>query len=275
MGILIDLNQVVFSSLTVQKEEINESLVRHIVLNTLRIIRNKFFDKYGEIVITSDNKHYWRKDVFPYYKANRKKDRDASAYNWPVIFECVNKIKQELKEVFPYKFLDVRGAEADDIIAVIIEKIPVNERALIISGDKDFIQLHNLKPYVEQYDPVKKKWIKHPNPAEFLKEHVIRGDRSDGVPNIRSSDSCLSTGERQKTISSKMLNSWLEGGIPPEFQRNYERNKMLIDMKEIPVELKEKIMYAYNTMPVGNRGKLFDYFIASRLKNLMAHISEF
>ena len=273
--ILIDLNQVVFSALTLQKEEINESLVRHIVLNSLRLIRNKFFDKYGEMVIASDNKHYWRREAFPYYKANRKKDRDASIYNWPVIFECMNKIKQELQEIFPYKFVDVRGAEADDIISVIIEKMPVNMNALIVSGDKDFIQLHGIKPYVQQYDPVRKKWIKHPNPAEYLREHIVRGDRSDGVPNIRTPDASLATGERQKTISSKMLNSWLEGGIPPELQRNYERNKLLIDMKEIPVDLKENIMEAYNQMPKGHRGKLYNYFIEKRLKNLMENISEF
>jgi len=275
--ILIDLNQLVFSTISVMatKQEIDEDLIRHIVLNCIRIHRNKFYDKYGEIVIATDNKHYWRRDVFPYYKANRKKDRDASSLNWPVIFECMSKIKAEIKETFPYKFIDVHGAEADDVISVLIEAMPYNENALIISGDKDFIQLQTLKPYVDQYDPTRKRWLTHPNPSEYLEEHIIKGDRGDGVPNIRTSDSALAVGERQKTISRKMLDSWRSDGIPRDLDRNYQRNKMLIDLTQIPEDIKLAIVEEYEKPVNGKRSKLFNYFFKHNLKNLMESINEF
>ena len=275
--IIVDLNQITYTSLTVHssKENIDENLVRHVVLNSLRLVRNRFFDKYGEMIIASDSKHYWRKDVFPYYKANRKKDRDASILNWPVIFDCMNNVKRELKETFPYKFIDVYGAEADDIISVIVQTMDFNEKALIISGDKDFIQLHSLKPHVDQYDPIRQRWAKHPNPSHYLQEHVIRGDRGDGIPNIRTSDSSLVTGERQKTISAKMLNAWLAGGIPRELQRNYQRNKTLIDLSQMPTHIREDIITEFHKEPVGDRQKLYRYFIDHGLKNLMENIQEF
>jgi len=275
--ILLDLNQLAFSTITVQssKQVLDENLIRHLVLNSIRACRNKFFDKYGEIVICADNKHYWRREVFPYYKANRKKDRDASSLNWPLIFECMNKIKKELKENFPYKFIDVHGAEADDVISVLVEEMNYNDMALIYSGDKDFIQLQSLKPYVDQYDPTRKRWLRHPDPDLYLKEHIIRGDRGDGVPNIRTADSAIAVGERQKTVSSKMLNGWLEGGIPRELDRNYQRNKTLIDLTEIPDQVKTAIKEEFEKEPTGKRKKLFNYFFEYGLKNLMENISEF
>ena len=275
--ILLDLNQIAFSTITIQasREVIDENLVRHIVLNCIRSHRNKFFNKYGEIVIATDNKHYWRREFFPYYKAHRKKDREKSDLNWPVIFECMNKIKKELKENFPYKFIDVHGAEADDVISVLVEEMNYDERSLIISGDKDFIQLHALKPYVEQYDPVRKRWIRHPDPGAYLKEHVIRGDRGDGVPNIRTQDSAIALGDRQKTVSSKMLNGWLESGIPRELDRNYQRNKTLIDLTQIPEKVKLGVIEEFNKPVQGDRKQLFNYFVKHGLKNLMENINEF
>ena len=256
--ILLDLNQLVFSTISVQssKQEINEDLIRHIVLNCIRLHRNKFYDKYGEIVIATDNKHYWRRDVFPYYKANRKKDREKSSLNWPLIFECMSKIKTEIKETFPYKFIDVYGAEADDVISVLIEAMPYTENALIISGDKDFIQLQTVKPYVDQYDPARKRWLTHNNPAEYLEEHIIKGDRGDGVPNIRTPDSALA----------------LPGAPPLEGD---QRNKMLIDLTQIPSDVKMAILEEYEKPVKGKRSCLFGYFFKHNLKNLMETIHEF
>lgn len=276
--IILDLNQIVFSSISVYaaKVDVNEDLIRHIVLNNIRFLRTKFKDKYGEIVIAADNKHYWRRDVFPYYKANRKKDREKSSLNWPLIFECMSKIKEEIKQNFPYKFLDVHGAEADDVISVLVQNMDFNEKALIVSGDKDFIQLQSIKPYVDQYDPVRKKWITHNNPDDYLKEHVIRGDRGDGIPNIRTPDSALAVGDRQKTISAKMLEDWTgDRGVPADLKRNWERNKLLIDLTMIPAKLKADIEDEYQKPPKGKRNNLFTYFITHRLKNLMENINEF
>lgn len=275
--ILLDLNQLVFSTIAVQSQrmEMDENLIRHIVLNCIRTHRSKFHDKYGEIVIAADNKHYWRREVFPYYKANRKKDREKSTLNWPVIFECMSKIKTEIKENFPYKFLDVHGAEADDVISVLTEAAPYNEPILIISGDKDFIQLQNVKPLVEQYDPVRKRWLNNNNPDEYLKEHILRGDRGDGIPNVRTDDAALALGERQKSISKKMLEEWMTDGPPKSLTRNYERNQLLIDLTRVPETVRHGILEEFAKEPQGKRQKLFNYFVKHKLKNLMEVISEF
>ena len=81
--------------------QLEENMVRHMVLNALRSYKQKFADEYGEMIIACDNKNYWRKQVFPYYKANRKKNIEQSELNWQSIFECMNKIRAELKEYFP------------------------------------------------------------------------------------------------------------------------------------------------------------------------------
>ena len=201
--ILVDLNQVAISNLMVSLNsygkgtEVNEDLVRHMVLNSLRSYRVKFNEEYGELVICCDNRKYWRKEIFPFYKASRKKYRENSDYDWTLIFETINKIRDELKEVFPYKVIDVLGAEADDIISVLTNNYATGwlseEKILIISGDKDFMQLQKYKS-VSQYAPVLKKFLRTKNPDRFLKEHILRGDPGDGIPNFLSPDNSFVLG---------------------------------------------------------------------------------
>ena len=51
--------------------------------------KSKFGKKYGDIIICCDDKNYWRKQTFPHYKANRKKFREESDYDWNLIFESL------------------------------------------------------------------------------------------------------------------------------------------------------------------------------------------
>lgn len=280
--IIVDLSQVMLSNLMMQignhtNAKIEENMVRHMVLNSLRSYKSKFGAEFGEIVIACDNTNYWRKQLFPYYKANRKKNQEKSELDWKAIFECLNKIRAELKEYFPYRVIDVESAEADDIIAT-LAKDTWNEQVLILSGDKDFIQLHKY-PNVSQYDPVRKKWIKHDNPEQYLAEHVLKGDSGDGVPNVLSSDNCFVIGERQKPLTQKKIDALLELGLDGKLDhslaRNYMRNKHLIDLSMIPADVREKILESYNAQDNKGREKMFNYFIANKLKNLMESIGEF
>ena len=177
------MNQISLVSLMMQlsmeKTKIVETdKVRHMILNSIRMYRSQFKEEYGEIILAYDSKHYWRRDFFPYYKKNRKKARDNDNNNWEQIFECLNTIKQELKDYLPYKHLEVQGAEADDIIAVLAKNI--DEKMMIVSGDKDFIQLHKYKQ-VRQYSPILKKIINGDNPIDYIKVHILKGDSSDGI----------------------------------------------------------------------------------------------
>ena len=167
---------------------VEEDMVRHMILNSLRMYRERFFDEFGELVICYDSKHYWRREYYPEYKASRKKTRETSGHDWNNIFGCLNSIKEELTESFPYKVIEVYGAEADDIIASLcMEHASSCPNILILSGDKDFVQLHKYKE-VKQYSPVTKKFINGPDPIEYLYEHILKGDVSDGVPNVLSPD---------------------------------------------------------------------------------------
>ncbi len=285
--ILVDMNQVTISNLMMQigskqQNEVDEDLVRHMVLNSIRMYRSRFQGEYGELVLCYDSKKYWRRDYFPNYKSNRKKDRANSGLDWNSIFETLNNIRDEIKTHFPYKVLEVEGAEADDCIAAVVQHIAVTpteyEKVLILSGDKDFIQLqkHN---FVKQYSPVLKKFVKDINPDIYIREHVLKGDRSDGVPNFLSSDDTFVNELRQKPLTKKKLAVWIdlapEDFCTEEMLRNYQRNRTLIDLEYIPSDLKERILEDYRNPPKGERSKLLNYFINKRLKNLMNDIGDF
>lgn len=283
--IIVDLSQVMLSNLMMQlgnhtNAEVEENMVRHMVLNSLRSYRNKFSSEYGELVIACDNKNYWRKQVYPYYKANRKKSQEASELDWAAIFECMNKIRAELKEFFPYKVVDVDACEADDIIATLC-KHNEYENILILSGDKDFIQLHT-HTNVKQYDPVRKKWISHADPKQYKREHILRGDTGDGVPNVLSDDDTFVTpNKRQKPLTQKKIDAMLDifGNLAAHVDnttlRNYQRNIKLIDLGSIPQSVEDKILDEYNRLESKGRDKLWNYFINNKLKHLTEHIQEF
>ena len=283
--ILVDLNQIMISNLMRQigymgngDNGINENLVRHMVLNSLRKYRSQFKNKYGEMILCCDNKNYWRKQKFPYYKASRKKTREESDLDWNSIFESLNRIKDELSETFPYKTLEVESTEADDIIAIIVKHHSQENPILILSGDKDFVQLQKY-PNVAQYSPMQKKYIRNDNPQQFIKELIMRGDRSDGVPNFLSKDDTFMNGGRQRPLIKRRINEWL-GMKPEEFcteemLRNYKRNEELIDLDFVPESIEQQILEEYDKPINGDRSKLMPYFIDKQLKNLMENIGDF
>ena len=281
--IIFDYNQVAISSLMEQigssKKPVEEDLVRHMILNVIRTYVKKFKEKYGpEVIIACDNKNYWRRDIFPEYKASRKKSRDASGHDWTSIFEVLGKIKQELKDHSPYKVIDVDTCEADDIIAILAMKHSATQNVMILSSDKDFAQLQRF-PNVEQYSPILKKYIKEPLPLLQLKQLVIRGDKGDGIPNILSKDDVFTSGGRQKPITEAKIINWLnqepKDFCNEEMLRNYNRNEMLIDLTKIPESLVEKILDRYDSVKPKSKNEFMNYMISNRLKNLIEVIDEF
>jgi len=281
--IIFDYNQVAISSLMEQigssKKPVEEDLVRHMILNVIRTYVKKFKEKYGpEVIIACDNKNYWRREIFPEYKASRKKTRAASGHDWTSIFEVLGKIKQELKDHSPYKVIDVDTCEADDIIAVLTMKNSSTQNVMILSSDKDFSQLQKF-PNVDQYSPILKKHIKEHFPSVQLKQLIIRGDKGDGIPNILSKDDVFVTGGRQKPITEAKIINWLNQE-PKEFcneemLRNYSRNEMLIDLTKIPENLINQILEKYDTVKGKSKNELMNYMIKNKLKNLLEVIDEF
>ena len=288
--IIVDLNQIMISNLMVQingknAETLSEDLVRHMVLNSLRAHNKKFRKEYGEMVIACDSGNVWRKQIFPNYKAGRKANREKSEHDWDAIFNMLATIKNEIKTFMPYKVMEVESCEADDIIATLIKKvknmiIPEHKRKiLILSGDKDFIQLHG--PNVRQYNPVLNKFVgKGEDPVIYIREHILKGDRSDGIPNVLSDDNVFIEGRRQKPLSKKKLNNWVNDvffytNFTEEEEKNYNRNRKLIDLSSIPQEIEDKINNEFNDVKVASRDKILGYFINKKLKTLIEVIDEF
>jgi hypothetical protein len=286
MAILIDFNQVILASLFVgignhHNIDLDENLLRHMFLNSIRSNRKKFHKEFGEIVICADGKNSWRRETFPYYKANRRKSREESELDWNELFRMINTIRSELKDHFPYKVIHIDHCEADDIIGAVVHEHGTElnigaEQFLILSGDKDYIQLHKYAN-VKQYDPVRKKWVQNSDPDKYLMEHIIKGDSGDGVPNILSPDNCLAIGERQKMMTANRLANFLKGPdhMDENTVRNYHRNKMMIDLTEIPDAYKKKILEDYSMDKEVGRSQLFDYFMKNKLKNLITDIQDF
>lgn len=273
--IIFDFQQVALSNIHQQinhlSDTLNEDMIRHMILNTLRSYISKFRNEYGnDVVLACDSKNYWRKQLFSNYKSNRKKAREAQDLDWNEVYRILNKIEMELSLYSHYKVIKVDTVEADDIIAVLCS---MNVKTIILSSDKDFIQLHNTN--VKQYSPIMKKYIESDDVNNQLYELIIHGDRADGIPNILSDDDVFVSGQRQKPITKSKLNEWKVHGIPKQLERNYNRNKMLIDLSAIPENIKTQIIDTYTKYTPNSKLEFMNYMITNRLKELVSVIDEF
>lgn len=280
--ILLDWSNVIIGNIMVSQrydKSLDEGLIRHLVLNNLRSYRKRFKKKYGELVICTDFHSSWRKEIFPFYKASRKKAREKSTTDWSNLFDIVNKITDELEEIFPYKIIRVSHAEADDVIATLTYNKYANDKVLIISSDKDFVQLHQKN--VNQFSPRLNKMLVEKNPNTYIKEHIIKGDVGDGIPNILSDDDCFVDEEkRQKPLSKKKITDWINKSIndfnvSETIINNYERNKKLIDLSYTPDDLKKEILSSYNEQETASGRGILNYFMKNDLKNLMDVLNDF
>ena len=277
---ILDLNNVMFASvlmtLTKSKEkDIDVDLLSHIVFNSIRNLNSKFRNDYGSLIIATDSSKYWRREKFPYYKASRKKARDASDLNWEKIFENMHLVKADLKNIFPYKYIDIEGAEADDIIGTICIK-NTTDTILIISSDKDYLQLQT-RSNIRQYDPVNNRFVSTDNAKQYLFEQIIRGDTGDGIPNVASPSNCFVLGQRQKRITQKLLDSLadIEQNPSSEYYSHYLRNKELIDLSQIPDDISSKILEEYHKPNTKDRSQLWPYFVKKKMKVLAEAINDF
>jgi 5'-3' exonuclease len=261
--------------------DVDENLIRHMFLNSIRSNRKKFSEEYGEIVICADGKNSWRRSVFPYYKANRRKSREESELDWNELFRIINLVRQEMFDYFPYKVIHLETCEADDIIGTLChtygtELYTGGEKILVLSGDKDYIQLQKYAN-INQYDPVRKRWIQNSDPDKYLVEHILKGDVGDGIPNVLSPDNAIVIGERQKAMTAKRIAELTKGVefMDENTKSRYYRNKTMIDLGEIPANLKTQILELYSEEKEIGRQKLFNFFLEKKLKNLITDIQDF
>ena len=296
--ILIDYSQMSLAAILSFQRELQQEdqkvvdLIRHVILSSIQNYKKKYSREYGDIVICCDAGNYWRKDIFPYYKAGRKKSREDSNLNWKLIFDTMSEMRKDISEHFPYKVIHVDKAEADDVIAVISEWSQTNaltsvglfeepQKVIIISSDHDFKQLQKYEN-VSQYSPRMKKLIKAEK--NYMKvghiEHIVKaGD--DGIPSILNPDDIfIQEGVRQKPLKSSRVEEFIEKGFDAckndEERRNWHRNRTLIDFDCIPQEIKDKIIDTFiNTKVVKDKTLIMNYLIRKRCRVLLDNIEDF
>ena len=282
--IIVDYSGIALASIIINKTN-DEDMIRHMILNSLRMYHKRYKNEYGEMVLAVDAANNWRRSVFPQYKASRKKNRQESTFDWNEAFRLLNLVREEIAENFPYKVIKVDKCEADDVIGTIVANkstIQFNvEKIMIVSSDRDFLQLQRF-PNVKQFSPLLKKELKEDNARYYLFNHIIRGDKGDGVPNILSNDDTFVEGFRQTPMSQKKVDGIIEDLEQGEllyaasWYRNYLRNERLIALSETPQELKNEIINTYEKQdPWSNKSKVLPYLIAKRCNNLIESVQEF
>lgn len=279
--IIADYSGIAIASLFSQKMELSENLVRHMILNSLRMYNLKFRAEYGEMILACDGGNTWRKQMYPQYKANRKKNRDQSSVDWPEFFRILSAVRDEIRENLPFKVIHLQGIEADDVIATLTEttqEFGNSDKVMIVSSDTDFVQLHQYSN-VRQFSPMKKNFISEKDPQRYLKEHILRGDSGDGVPNVLSPDDTFTNSLRQTPLRAKVIDEWiskwedLQNHMTVEQYRNFQRNQTLIDLSKIPATKKEEIINTYNSVKVNNN--TLNYLISKRCSQLIGSADEF
>ena len=277
--LIIDYNGIAIGNIIAQKLAPEEDLIRHMILNSIRMYKQKF-KEYGDVVIVADAGGNWRKDYYPEYKAKRKTNRDDDKRDWQEIFRITNTVREELAENFPYKMVHVWGCEADDSIAQIVmstQEFGQYEPVMIISADHDFKQLQKFDN-VKQFSPMTKKFVKEDNPRLGLMEKILKGDSGDGVPNVLSDDKVFVENRKQNVLSAKKKQALLEDpkALGEEVYRNYLRNKKLIDLSETPENVSKEIINIFmNQDPWHNKGKVFPYLVEKRCRLLIECVEEF
>jgi len=278
--IIIDYNGIAIGNIVTQKLQPEEDLIRHMILNQIRMFRKRFKKEYGEVVIVADAGGNWRKNVFPQYKAKRKNSRDNQKEYWEEIFRITNLVLRELIDNFPYKVMHIWGCEADDVIDQLVyntQEFGNYEPVMIVSADHDFKQLQKFDN-VKQYSPMTKKFVEEKNPLLYLQEHILKGDAGDGIPNVLSDDDVFASGRKQNVLSAKKKQTLLQDpeAMGEEVYRNYQRNKMLVDLNSCPDPIKKDIINKFESQdPWGNKGNVFPYLVSKQCKNLIEVIEEF
>jgi len=278
--LIIDYNSIAIGNVLAQGAETSEEVLRHTILASVRKYRTKFREHAKNTIIVSDGKGNWRKDIFPQYKHKRKISKAGSNIDWDQLFKTTNMVFEEISEYFPYITLCMPGCEADDTIAQIVfdtQEFGNHEDVMIISSDKDFIQLHKYKN-VRQYSPITRREIKHPAPHEYVKEHILKGDSTDGVPNVLSHDDTFVDDVKSTVLSAKKKKSLLENpeGLGQDVYRNYLRNQKLIDLSFCPEDVKSRILDEYETKRQKKpRNRVFNYLVKNQCVVLLEGVQDF
>ncbi len=268
------------------------NLFRHSILSTIKYYKKKFREYSNEIVIACDGRNYWRKEIFPHYKFKRKKGREDRNLPWDKIFAAMDQIIMEIDEHFHYKVIKHDKAEADDVMAILVEDIANHrmiqnglesepEMVMLISTDKDMSQLQKYSN-VRQFSPMTSKMITlEVSHKEFLRRLILGGDIGDSVPNVFSPEDCFVKGIRQTPCTEKKMKAFLEATNmldaveTEEIKNRIIMNTRLISFAAIPKYIRDDVVREYSVPVKGNKVKAYEYLAKHKCKMLMESIEDF
>lgn len=287
--VLIDFNNLCFRVLFSKDVDIhgeqNFSIFRYFVFDS--IYRTIWLDKnINEVVIAVDNKHSWRKSYFSRYKERRKKQRDDTL-DWNLIFGEMNKLSSDLKHYMPFKVLQIMSAEADDIIAIVA--LHTNNNCIIVSNDEDYLQLCSKR--VKVYNPSKKKYINCNNTEKFIVSKCLMGQAKDDIFNVITPDNWgktkLTEGKRKPGFGEVALRkvekigykNWLQKkkiyknlDVTVNPEKNFNRNRVLIDFKKIPQTIEGRILDQYYNQNYPPPENIFQFFKIYNMRGFLEKI---
>ena len=257
---------------------------RYLILTELAILHKKY--NPNNVFICCD-RNSWRSDHFEYYKAKRKAKRNEHPEKFEELFKQASLFEEELETVFKYNILQCKGAEGDDGVGFLVHELPKEDTKIIVSMDKDMVQLlsipntiffniHHLKKCEEYCE----------NPEIALQKLIINGDSSDGIPNMKSdSDTFVNEEKRQKSCGEKTIEKMFIAGFDEilkenvTWRKNYKRNEKLIvlDEKNIPVKVWNGLKKCFDGFTYSNCKaiELGTYFNNHDIMGLMEVVNNF
>jgi 5'-3' exonuclease len=261
-------------------------ILRHMIMDSVRMNVAQFKSFNKPVVIASDGRASWRKDIFKYYKFKRPEERAKLAPNvdWKVIYELITEIVDDFEKNFPFVCVRNNRAEGDDIVGALVKHYHAQNQfdgIMIISGDKDFKQLH-YDSRIRQYSPVLKDYVKSEGAEIERKKIILSGDRLDGVPNVLSPDNSFADKIRQRKLMPKIKAELMAYASPDDIReavikRNYYRNMVLTDLNMTPKDIRADIIEQFETKrnKLPPTMKVFNYLVSKQLVELSSKAGDF
>lgn len=245
MKILIDHMNFLFMCYHIARKQLKEEFGKeelltedvgffyHILFNKY----NSYFKTYGQMIICHEGKGSldWRRNIYNDYKRNRDKNKQEQSYldlkkTFPII--------EDVLALYPTKQVKVDGMEADDVMfSLAMEFASKGEDVLIVSSDKDMIQLKNHYDNIDVYSSYLRKYYeKVPN---IIMEKAICGDVSDNIPGLYRVG--------PKTLEKMLLDKDLwKKKMANGNDKIYESFTKIVDLSLFPKEKHEEAVEQYN-----------------------------
>lgn len=201
---------------------------------------------FENIIMALDGMNNWRKSEYENYKKNRK-TCSSRIYDDKIFKYMFNTILPLLQSEYKINSIIDPRAEGDDVIAVISKYVRTNQpqkEIIIISSDTDLCQLIDI--YTDVFD-LKKKNLRsildkdNLTAERYLKRKCLTGDKSDNIPS--AFPKCGNKTAEKYIDNDNLLNKKLE--MNEEWKNQYTMNKLLIDLNNIPEDIKNSITSSY------------------------------